>query len=144
MSASLYDTFGNEIKYDVLEGILNTFLKNATVKFPLPQASSELLSDAIGAQIDKINGEVLTQIRGRLELIGFSQANSNALSIVLIKVAETLGVNPFTFFDNNANTLKLTKDAYTAINALRPKGNRINLIVPKDNSKSKFSKQFRA
>ena len=48
MSSSLYNTFGNELRYDVLQSTLAVFLENATIKFPLPQASSEILGDIDG------------------------------------------------------------------------------------------------
>ena len=144
MSSSLYETFGNELRYDVLQSTLTTFLDNATIKFPLPQASSEILGNLEKDSLDKINPEVLTQIKTRLERIGFKEANANALSVVLIKVAESMGTSPMEFFSINENTLKITKDAYDAINALRPKGNRINLVVPKKNSKSRVNKLIKA
>jgi hypothetical protein len=143
-SSSLYDTFGNELRYDVLKSTLTTFLENATIKFPLPQASSEILGNLEENSLDKINPEVLTQVKTRLQRIGFKEANANALSIVLIKVAESLGTSPMEFFSINENTLKITKDAYDAINAMRPKGNRINLVVPKTNSKSPANKLIKA
>ena len=143
-SSSLYDTFGNELRYDVLKSTLTTFLENATIKFPLPQASSEILGNLEENSLDKINPEVLTQVKTRLQRIGFKEANANALSIVLIKVAESLGTSPMEFFSINENTLKITKDAYDAINAMRPKGNRINLVVPKTNSKSSANKLIKA
>ena len=43
MSSSLYDTFGNEISYEVRRGILTAFINDATINFPLPEASSEFL-----------------------------------------------------------------------------------------------------
>jgi len=144
MSSSLYETFGNELRYDVLQSTLTTFLENATIKFPLPQASSEILGNLEKDSLSTINPEVLTQIKTRLEKIGFKEANANALSIVLIKVAESMGTSPMEFFSINENTLKITKDAYDAINALRPKGNRINLVVPKSNSKSRVGKLIKA
>ena len=144
MSSSLYETFGNELRYDVLKSTLTTFLDNATIKFPLPQASSEILGNLEEGSLDHINPEVLTQVKTRLIRIGFKEANANALSVVLIKVAESLKTSPMEFFSINENTLKITKDAYDAINALRPQGNRINLVVPKTNSKSRAGKLIKA
>ena len=43
MSTSLYTTFGNEVKYEIRNDTLVAFLENATIKFPLPEASSEIL-----------------------------------------------------------------------------------------------------
>jgi hypothetical protein len=143
MSSSLYNTFGNELRYDVLQSTLSVFLENATIKFPLPQASSEILGD-IDGNLDVVNPEVLTQVKTRLIRIGYGEANANALSIVLIKVAENLNTSPLEFFSINENTLKITKDAYDAINARRPIGNRINLVMPKDNSKSPAGKLIKS
>lgn len=139
MSSSLYNTFGNELRYDVLQSTLAVFLENATIKFPLPQASSEILGD-IDGNLETVNPEVLSQVKTRLVRIGYGEANANALSIVLLKVAENLNTSPLEFFSINENTLKITKDAYDAINAKRPVGNRINLVIPKVNSKSPASK----
>lgn len=143
MSSSLYNTFGNELRYDVLQSTLAVFLENATIKFPLPQASSEILGD-IDGNLEVVNPEVLTQVKTRLVRIGYGEANANALSIVLLKVAENLNTSPLEFFSINENTLKITKDAYDAINANRPVGNRINLVIPKVNSKSSVSKLIKS
>mgnify|MGYP001296695812 FL=1 len=139
MSTSLYNTFGNELRYNVLQSTLTTFLDNATIKFPLPEASSEILGN-IQDNLDTLNPELYVQIKTRLQKIGFQEANANALSIVLYRVAENLNINPLEFFSINENTLKITKDAYEAINAKRPVGNRINLVTPKSNSDSPVSK----
>lgn len=144
-SQSLYETFGNSKDYTVLNEVLTIFLKNSTVDFPLPQASAEILGNFQPDEVDKkINGPLLEQIKLRLESSGFSDANANALSFVLLKVAENQGIHPFEFFELSTNTLKITKDAYDAINALRPVGNRVNLVIPVKNSKSKVSKLIKA
>ena len=44
MSTSLYDTFGNTTSYEMVNGTLVAYLESATIKFPLPEASSELLA----------------------------------------------------------------------------------------------------
>ena len=36
MATSLYDTFGNDIKYRIDEGTIRTYLVNSTIDFPLP------------------------------------------------------------------------------------------------------------
>ena len=144
-SQSLYETFGNSRNYTVLNEVLTIFLENSTVNFPLPQASAEILGNLNPEEVDQtINGPLLEQIKLRLAGSGFSDANANALSFVLLKVAEQQGVHPFEFFELSTNTLKITKDAYTAINALRPVGNRVNLVVPVKNSKSRVSKLIKA
>ena len=48
------------------------------------------------------------------------------------------------FFSINENTLNITKQAYDAINELRPNGNRVNLVTPKNNSKSPVSKLIKS
>lgn len=144
MSTSLYNTFGNEIEYKVLQSTLTTFLENATIKFPLPQASSQILGDFTSNSAQTLNGPLLEQIFLRLQKLGFKPANAKALSVVLIKVAEQQNMNPMDFFSINENTLNITKQAYDAINELRPNGNRVNLVTPKNNSKSPVSKLLKS
>tara|TARA_B100000963_G_scaffold87676_1_gene75233 strand:- start:1372 stop:1812 length:441 start_codon:yes stop_codon:yes gene_type:complete len=144
-SQSLYETFGNERSITVLNEMLTIFLKNSTVNFPLPQASSEILSSFNDENlIEHINGPLLEQVKMRLLSSGFSQANANALGIVLLQVAEQQNVHPFEFFELSTNTLKITKDAYDAINALRPAGNRVNLVAPLKNSNSRIKDIIKA
>ena len=45
MSTSLYETFGSEINYRFTAGKLEAYLDNASINFPLPEASSEILAD---------------------------------------------------------------------------------------------------
>ena len=45
MSTSLYNTFGNEVKYRYNQGVLTAYLENSTINFPLPEASSEILAE---------------------------------------------------------------------------------------------------
>ena len=125
--------------------MLTIFLKNSTVDFPVPQASSQILGSFTDENIlEHINGPLLEQIRMRLLSSGFSQANANALSIVLYQVAEKQNVHPFEFFELSTNTLKITKDAYDAINALRPTGSRVNLVSPLKNSNSRLTDIIKA
>jgi hypothetical protein len=136
-SSNLYNTFGNELKYRISQGTLEAYLENATIKFPLPEASSTILSEL--APIDSVNPQELDAVRGELERIGFSQANARAMAAVLIQVAKSQGVSPLTYFDLNAASLKLAIDTYETINLLRPPGNRIGLTSAKDNQKSRAS-----
>tara|TARA_B100001287_G_scaffold207714_1_gene176719 strand:- start:334 stop:774 length:441 start_codon:yes stop_codon:yes gene_type:complete len=137
-SQSLYETFGNERSITVLNEMLTIFLKNSTVDFPLPQASSQILGSFNDDNlVEHINGPLLEQVKMRLLSSGFSQANANALGIVLLQVAEQQNIHPFEFFELSTNTLKITKEAYEAINALRPAGNRVNLVAPLKNSNSR-------
>ena len=137
-SASLYDTFGNEVKYQVTENTLVAYLENATVKFPLPEASTEILSKLFQDKNDPINSTLLEQVQQRLIKSGFKEANAKAMADVLIRVAAAERVNVMDYFEVNSNSLKLTVDTYNAINALRPVGNRINLVRPLNNSNTAF------
>lgn len=135
-STSLYETFGNDITYDVLKSTLEVFLENSTIPFPLPQASADILGSLGDNNNLPVDNALLDQVRVKLQSIGFSQANAKALSIVLIRVADVQGVHPLTYFSLNEQSLKLTKDAYNAINAMRPVGNRISVVTPKNNTRS--------
>ena len=131
MSTSLYTTFGNEVAYDTAKGVLEAYLKNATIDFPLPEASSSLLAEFLTEK--STNPAKFDVVFTRLQKIGFKEANAKAMSQILIKVAKDQGVNPLTYFDNNDTALKFTQDAYNAMNLLRPLGNRIGLVKPKKN-----------
>ena len=135
-STSLYDTFGNDIKYDILKSTLEVFLENSTIKFPLPEASADILGNLGDNDNLPIDATTLDQIQTRLEYIGFQKPNARALSIVLIRVAAVQGVHPIEYFSLNEATLKLTKDAYTAINGMRPAGSRISVVTPIVNSRT--------
>jgi len=137
-STSLYDTFGNETKYKFSEGVLIAYLENATVKFPLPEASTEILSTLFEGKDSPINPTLLEQVEQRLIKSGFKEANAKAMANVLIRVAAAERINVMDYFEVNTNSLKLTVDTYKTINALRPQGNRINLVSPLNNSKTKF------
>lgn len=140
-SVSLYNTFGNEVKYQVTKDTLVAYLENATVKFPLPEASSEILADLLNKSAATINPMELDQVQQRLIKSGFGAANAAALAQVLLQVAAAQGVSPMSYFSVNDASIKLTIDTYQAINALRPTGNRINLVLPKRNSASVY-KEF--
>lgn len=137
-SVSLYNTFGNEVKYQVVKDTLVAYLENATVKFPLPEASSEILATLLNDHAVTVNPNELDQVQQRLVRAGFEQANAAALAQVLIQVAAAQGVSPMSYFSVNDAALKLTIDTYQTINALRPMGNRINLVMPKRNSASVY------
>jgi hypothetical protein len=137
-SVSLYNTFGNEVKYQVVKDTLVAYLETATVKFPLPEASSEILSTLLSDSVEVINPDMLDQIQQRLVRAGFGESNARALSQVLLQVSTAQGVSPLTYFSVNDASLKLTIDTYETINALRPSGNRINLAMPKKNSSSVY------
>ena len=138
MSASLYDTFGNEISYDLRRGILTAYIEDATIDFPLPQASAELL-ERFSDPINTMNQQHLDMIKSKLEKIGFKKANAKALAPVFITVAKELNTDVLEFFEDSNSALELTTDAYKAINVQRPAGSRINVSAPTVNSKSKVA-----
>jgi hypothetical protein len=63
---------------------------------------------------------------------------------VLIQIAKVQNVDPTAYFDMNADTLKLSVDAFEAMNAIRPAGNKVDLKEPLDNSRSKVAKLIKA
>lgn len=140
-STSLYTTFGNEIKYDIQQDTLVAYLEDATIKFPLPEASSEILSELV--DMSTINPVDLDVVLAKLTEIGFSKANGKAMAAVLISVAKSQGVSPMEYFEVNAASLKLTQDAYKTINMMRPAGNRIGLSQRKENKKSRYGNMIR-
>ena len=135
MREPLYVTFGNELKYQITEDTLIAYLENATIKFPLPEASSVLLEDF--ASIDSVNPQVLDTVKSRLISIGFKEPSALTMASVLIQVAKTQGVSPMEYFSLNEASLKLAVDTYSTINSLRPSGNRIGLTTPIQNKRSR-------
>lgn len=137
MSTSLYTTFGNEVKYRITQDTLEAYLENATIRFPLPEASSEILSEITVDQV--IDPVQLDVVRSRLVSIGFKPANATTMAKVLIEVGKSQNVNPLDYFSLNEASLKLAVDTYKTINMLRPPGNRIGLAVQRENNKSRYS-----
>lgn len=137
-SVSLYDTFGNEIKYQQIEDTIVAYLERATIKFPVPEASVAILEKLTTDDTKHLDPQLLEQIELRLVSLGFKQAKAKTLAVVLCSVAKTQGVNPQTYFSVNENSLKLTVDTYNTINAMRPPGNRINVALPLSNQKSRY------
>ena len=136
VSSSLYDTFGNEIKYSVTQDKLYNFLKNSTINFPLPEASTVILQNFLDPA-DTVDPTLLDQVYTQLIRIGFGEANARAMRNVLIKLAKQQGVSPLEYFEMNEKALKLAVDSYEAMNSLRPAGNRIGLSIPINNQKSR-------
>ena len=130
----MYNTFGNEVHYKVIQDTLVAYIDNASVKFPLPEASSEILAEIAVPAGTPIDSATLEAVQSRLIRIGFKRKNANAMASVLIAVAEVQGISPMSYFSMNENTLQLTLDAYESVNALRPKGNKIDLKQPIVNS----------
>lgn len=129
MSTALYTTFGNEVKYELKNHILTAYVKNATVKFPLPEATSDILANLASVDNTPIDPQVLSVIETKLVAVGFNAHNATSMAKVLVQVAKVQGVHPTTYFDMNANALNLTVDAYNALNAVRPSGNKVDLKV---------------
>lgn len=136
-SVNLYDTFGNEVKYNISQNTLTTYIENSTINFPLPEASSVILSEL--APVEHVNSQELELVQTRLESIGFSKPNARAMASILIQVASVEGVSPLDYFENNEASLKLAIDTYATINLMRPAGNRIGLRTPIVNSKTRFN-----
>jgi hypothetical protein len=136
VSANIYDTFGNEIKYSVTQNKLVNFLENATVQFPLPEASAFILQSFLDPA-DTVDPVMLDQVYTKLVSIGYGEPAAKAMGTVLIKVAKQQGISPLQYFDDNQAQLKLAIDSYEAMNALRPAGNRVGLNTPINNQKSR-------
>jgi len=136
MSSSLYNTFGSDIQYKYNQGVLEAFFENSSVKFPLPEATSEILSQIAVPPETPIDSQMLDAVKSKLESIGFGKYNANAMAKVLIQVANVQNVSPMEYFYMNQNSLKLSVDSYTAVNAIRPKGNKIDLKSNILNSRS--------
>lgn len=137
-SASLYDTFGNEIGQRISQQTIDQYLKDATVKFVLPEATSEILS-ALSVP-ESADRPLYEAVKGKLISLGFREPNAKALASVLLPVADQQGVSPLEFFNNSEAALKLANDTYEAINILRPPGNRVGIVVRPTNVKSRVNK----
>jgi hypothetical protein len=137
MSSNLYNTLGNEVKYDIVQDTLVAYLKDATIQFPLPEASSELLANLTKRVSKTYDPAKVGMVVSKLEKLGFKKGPAKAMASVLFPVAESQGVDPLEYFDVNENSLNLTTDAYVAINKMRPAGSRVGLIAPTLNSTSK-------
>ena len=138
-SSSMFDTFGNEASRRVDKSTLVEYLKNSTINFPIPEASTSILSQLADADaiIRPINSDLLGQVVTRLIKAGYQEANARAMADILMQTAEKQGVSPLTYFEVNENTIKLTSDTYDVLNALMPPGNRISITIPKNNLKNK-------
>lgn len=134
MSSSLYNTFGNELDYTITRDTIVAYLKNATIKFPIPEASSTLLSEL--ADPGSINQVEFEAVKAKLESIGFGEPNARTMAVVLLQVADSEGVDPMTYFDLNNTSIKFAADTYKTINLMRPPGNQIGLANPRINRRS--------
>lgn len=137
-SSNLYDTFGNEPRYEVRRGKLAAFFENSTVNFPLPDASVKILTEIAQAPSKYHDPYVVEQVFVRLNRAGFDAATSRAFAPILLDVAASQGVSVFDYFNFNDNSLRLAVDAYAAINDRRPPGSQIGLAQPRNNRTSRF------
>lgn len=135
-SVSLYDTFGNEVRYRISSGVVEAYLENSTIKFPLPEASSDILGGLVVE--GNLNPQLVELVRIKLVALGFREAKATVMAQVLTQVASSQGVHPFEYFENRDSAIRLTQDAYDTMNKLRPSGNRVGLSAPLNNSKSRF------
>jgi hypothetical protein len=140
---SLYETFGNEINFEIRKDKIVQFLKNNTVNFPLPEASVEILANMLGQENDGINTDTYNIVYNRLTDIGFNKTTAKTLAVALIKISKQQGVHPISYFELNEESIKLAENTYRAINKIRPKGNLIGITVSQSNKKSKIAKSIR-
>ena len=63
---------------------------------------------------------------------------------VLIQISKVQNIDPTAYFDMNADTLKLSIDAFDAMNAVRPAGNKVDIKNSIENSRSKVAKLIKA
>lgn len=143
MSTSLYNTFGNQVKYDVVADTLVAYLENATIKFPLPEASADILGRLTDPQSRNFDPAKYFMVNSKLIKLGFKKLKADTLTDILMQVATAQNVDPLDFFSVNTNTLNLTLDAYRAINNLRPAGSRVGLMLPTLNRKSRAAALIR-
>lgn len=139
MSTSLYDTFGNEINFAFNQGILTQYIKNSTIRFPLPEAAATILNDLVNTPNASINPTEYESVKGRLVDSGFNEPTANTLAVVLIMIAQRQGVSAHEYFEANSASVRLVADAYDAINSMRPAGNLVGLVNTPKNGESKAS-----
>tara|TARA_B110000908_G_scaffold154261_1_gene191434 strand:- start:15 stop:446 length:432 start_codon:yes stop_codon:yes gene_type:complete len=138
MSNSLYDTFGNTTSYEMVNGTLVAYLESATIKFPLPEASSELLATLTNTN-KTYNPAIVAMVESKLQKAGFKKPTAKAMSGVLMAVSDASNVDPLEYFDVNENSLNLTVDAYNAMNSLRPAGSRVGIAIQNSNSNTRVA-----
>jgi len=144
MSTSLYETFGNEVNYEIRKDKLVKFLENSTINFPLPEASVEILTAMLGKEQNAgMNADEIDMVYNRLTSIGFNEKTANTLAVALIQIAKQQGVHPIEYFELNESSITLAENTYKAINKIRPKGNLIGLTVGKTNKQSKIANVIR-
>jgi|TARA_B110000908_G_scaffold109172_1_gene128121 hypothetical protein len=141
---SMYETFGNEINYEIRRDKVVQFLENSTIAFPLPEASVDILTAMLDGQNTRgMDATRVQMVEGRLHDIGFNTPTAATLAQALIKIAESQGVHPISYFDLNADSIKLAENTYKALNTIRPKGNLVGLTIEKENKTSKIANLIR-
>lgn len=141
---SLYETFGNEVSYEVRRNKVVQFLENNTINFPLPEAGVDILTGMLDStQNAGMDATKIDMVKGRLQEIGFNKVTANTLAVALIKIADMQGVHPISYFELNQESIKLAENTYKALNTIRPKGNLVGLTVEKKNKHSKISNLIR-
>lgn len=129
-STPIYSSFGNSPQYQLDADTLVAYLDNATIKFVLPEGSADILSALVDPSLRALDPQTLEQVEQRLRRAGYNAVSAATMANVLVQVAKAQGVSPFTYFELNSDTLKLTVDTYQIINSLRATGNRIGLVNP--------------
>ena len=140
---SLYETFGNEVSYEVRKGKLVQFLENSTLAFPLPEASVDILVSMLTDKFTGMDPNKIDVVYSKLTSTGFPPKSAKALAVALIEVANRQGVHPMAYFELNEASIKLAEDTYKALNSIRPKGNIIGLSVEKTNKSSRIANAVR-
>lgn len=144
MSASLYETFGNESSYELRKNKLVKFLENSTINFPLPEASIEILTTMLGQSPNAgMGADEIDVVYNKLTSIGFNDKTAKTLAVALIQIAKKQGVHPIEYFELNETSITLAENTYKAINKIRPKGNLIGLTVGTTNRQSKIANIIR-
>lgn len=133
-SASMFETFGNAVSYKMKGDTLVAYIENSTIKFPLPEAGSQILS-VLNQRDYRIKDKArLDMVHARLIKAGYKTASANTFAPIIMQVAEAQNIDPLEYFDIGKNTIDFTIDAYNAINKLRPAGNRIGIASDTKNS----------
>jgi hypothetical protein len=140
---SLYETFGNEVRYEDRRGKLVQFLENSTIAFPLPEASVDILTSMLSDKFTGMDPNKIDVIYSKLMTVGFNKATAKTLAVALIEVAKRQGVHPMAYFEMNDESIKLAEATYKALNSIRPKGNLVGLTTIKSNRKSLIANTIR-
>ena len=161
IGSNIVDTLVDKgIEVVVLDNLSTGYLKNVNkkakfVECDISKASAENLKSLLKGckvvfhtaalarvQPSIINPVELDTVTTRLESIGFAPPKAKTMASILIQVAQTEGIGPHDYFTPGEQSLKLTVDTYEVMNTLRPSGNKVGLVAPISNSKSRFKSQI--